>query len=374
MDFYQNMFNDLLNDIIEQKTDIKSEEISEISQEIIGRILDPQGEIFLRKYNDLKNNMYSNFMYEDLTYQEPLTRLKQRWLEGFVYLKAVEKICEEISMDFLLEDLHYNPPEDNKFKFILKVLMKIHVRSIKISKEIQTLLMSGFADAALSRWRSLHENSVIFKILMANYKDLEFTHELVSRFISYSEIERYKELIIYKRSQRKLELDPIGIEIEQEVKDQKDELIKKYGQEFFKPNMWASILFENKVKEIKFHQLEQLAGLDKLNAYYNQANMQVHVSPKGLYSSFSIIDDDMQRELFSYGGSNYGLSLPGQLTAISLSQITTELLKLKPSVDANMIGQCLNMLVEECNNVFASIQNDIEEEHKESLNENNENH
>ncbi|MEC0396561.1 DUF5677 domain-containing protein [Bacillus subtilis] len=373
MDFYQNMFNDLLNDIIEQKTDIKSEEISEISQEIIGRILDPQGEIFLRKYNDLKNNMYSNFMYEDLTYQEPLTRLKQRWLEGFVYLKAVEKICEEISMDFL-EDLHYNPPEDNKFKFILKVLMKIHVRSIKISKEIQTLLMSGFADAALSRWRSLHENSVIFKILMANYKDLEFTHELVSRFISYSEIERYKELIIYKRSQRKLELDPIGIEIEQEVKDQKDELIKKYGQEFFKPNMWASILFENKVKEIKFHQLEQLAGLDKLNAYYNQANMQVHVSPKGLYSSFSIIDDDMQRELFSYGGSNYGLSLPGQLTAISLSQITTELLKLKPSVDANMIGQCLNMLVEECNNVFASIQNDIEEEHKESLNENNENH
>ncbi|MCA1233319.1 hypothetical protein HRF59_04800 [Bacillus velezensis] len=366
MDFYQKMFNEILEGVTKTKQDIKCDEINKLSKEIIDKIIDPEGDIFLDAYNNLKNKMHSNFMYEELTYQEPHTRLKLRWLEGFVLLKAVEKICEEVSINFL-DDLHFNPPEDKKLEFVLQVLMKIHVRSISISKEIQTLLMAGFADAALSRWRSLHENSVIFKVLMSNFKDLEFTNELVDRFINYSEIERYKELIIYKRSQQKLELEPIDIETEQEVKDKKTELIKKYGADFVKPNMWASILFDYKTKEIKFYQLEQLAGLDKLNAYYNQANMQVHVSPKGLYSSFSIIDADLQRELFAYGGSNYGLSLPGQLTAISLSQITIELLKLKPSVDGNMIGQLLNRLVGDCNDMFASIQEKIEDEHNESF-------
>ncbi|MEC3641306.1 hypothetical protein P9167_21375, partial [Bacillus halotolerans] len=66
-----------------------------------------------------------------------------------------------------------------------------------------------------------------------------------------------------------------------------------------------------------------------------------------------------QDSFFLFGASNYGLSLPGQLTGISLSQITTSLILLEPNLDSLIMGATLQKMLDDCKSIFDEIQNEI---------------
>jgi hypothetical protein len=66
-------------------------------------------------------------------------------------------------------------------------------------------------------------------------------------------------------------------------------------------------------------------------------------------------------ELLLTGPSDTGFTDPGHSTAISLLQITTFLLTLRPNIDCLSVCHILSTLAEEIGNTFLSIQRSEEE-------------
>ncbi|EOW9526598.1 DUF5677 domain-containing protein [Bacillus cytotoxicus] len=239
------------------------------------------------------------------------------------------------------------------------VIMRLFAKAIVISKEINTLLKSGFSDGAMSRWRSLHECNVYFRNLTSRYGDKEFTNDLICKFIDYSFVEDYQELTKYRKKDDDFKLD--RIEANNIEKDYKA-VLKKYGNDFRKPYSWAKALFPSKDK-IYFSDLEKNAGIDRLSIYYKQANYHIHASPNGLYNSLGNIQDErVQKHEYVFGPSNYGLSTPGQLTIISLMQISTSLLLLNSNIDRLIRATVFQKYTDNAILEFDKVQNEIEQE------------
>lgn len=368
MDTYQKMLDEAIMKILKEEAEAGKElDKEKLNKRIIDLTKEAPSSISKHVYESLKADMARMYSEEEDIAKEFKSRLHQRWYEGFLILQGIIKVCEEISIDLL--DKHYEKEHvDEKSKLILSVLFKLHSKSIQAGKEVLVLLKSGYSDGAMARWRSLHELNVIFKTLYYKFKDIEFTHDLVSRFLDYSEIERIKEIYTYKKATNVLNLNPISQEEEKEYKAKKESILKKYGKEFEKPNNWARPLFSNiNNKPLYFSDFEKLVGIDRLTPYYKQANYQIHASPKGIFQSLSMVSTVNQQSFYLFGGSNYGLSLPGQLTGISLSQITTSLVLLEPNLDSLVIATTLQKMVDECISTLNEIQEQLTREENENF-------
>ncbi|HFK1782949.1 TPA: DUF5677 domain-containing protein [Bacillus cereus] len=313
-------------------------------------------------YSTLKQTTPKMVEEERLIHQEFESRLQLRWLNAFYDLASVIKISEETAMDIIDEYMEERVEmENNKYSISVTfdVLMKLFAKAIVISKEIYTLLKSGFSDGAMSRWRSLHECNVYFRNLTSRYSDKEFTDDLICKFIDYSFVEDYQELTKYRKKDDKFKLDQIEANnIEKNYKV----VLKKYGNDFRKPYSWAKALFPSKNK-IYFSDLEKNAGINRLSIYYKQANYHIHASPTGLYNSLgNILDERMQKYGYVFGPSNYGLSIPGQLTIISLAQIATSLLLLNSNIDKLIRAKVFRKYADNAGLEFDRVQNEIEQE------------
>ena len=323
-----------------------------------------------KRMHEILNNQKDIMFEEDTLFDSEFKgRLEDRWNEGFIILQTIIKLSEEGAKE-VIKDFFSNESQSEKNKTIMNVLFKLHSKSVQISQEVKALLFAGFPDGALSRWRSLHEFNIVFHILTLKFNDLEFTYNLVERYLDYSEIERSKEILLYNKTHSKLGLEPLSIEDKQYYKSKEKAVREKYEENFDKPNMWAKPLFHKNVKTIMFYHLEQKANIENLSPYYNQANQQVHASPKGIFRSNGYLPNNNQSFHYNYGASNYGLSLPGQLTAISLSQITGQLLNLNTNFDRLILTGVLNIFREDCKEILYSIQKEIEEEEDEINQEN----
>lgn len=307
-------------------------------------------------YSTLKQTTPKMVEEERLLHQEFESRLQLKWLDAFYDLASVIKISEETAMEIIDEYM-----ENNKYSISVTfdVLMKLYAKAIVISKEIYTLLKSGFSDGAMSRWRSLHECNVYFRNLTSRYSDKDLTDDLICKFIDYSFVEDYQELNKYRKKDDEFKLDQI--EVNNIEKDYKA-VLKKYGNDFSKPYSWAKSLFPSK-NRIYFSDLENSAGIDRLSIYYKQASYHIHASPTGLYNSLGDIQDErVQKHGYVFGPSNYGLSIPGQLTIISLMQMATSLLLLNSNIDRLIRATVFRKYADNAMLEFDKVQNEIEQE------------
>ncbi|EJS03416.1 DUF5677 domain-containing protein [Bacillus mycoides] len=313
-------------------------------------------------YSTLKQTTPKMVEEERLIHQEFESRLQLRWLDAFYDLASVIKISEETAMDIIDEYMeNHAEMENNRYSVSVTfdVLMKLYAKAIVISKEIYTLLRSGFSDGAMSRWRSLHECNVYFRNLTSRYSDKEFTDDLICKFIDYSFVEDYQELTKYRKKDEEFKLDRIE---ENNIEKDYKAVLKKYGNDFSKPYSWAKALFPSKNK-IYFSDLEKSAGINRLSIYYKQANYHIHASPTGLYNSLGNIQDErLQKYGYVFGPSNYGLSIPGQLTLISLAQIATSLLLLNSNIDRLIRATVFRKYADNAKLEFDRVQNEIEQE------------
>ncbi|MCU4668581.1 DUF5677 domain-containing protein [Bacillus paralicheniformis] len=364
---YQEAFNNFLKEfeieLSKSGKDIDKEKINKTISETMKKENLQTAE---RIYEELKHSITEMYLKEEQDENDFKSRLHETWREAFLLLQGIIKVSEEESCK-MLDNFHMEEHSEKR-NLVLRVLFKLHSKSIQASKEILSLLKGGYSDGAMARWRSLHEFNIIFRALIYNYKDIDFTYNLIKRFLDYSEIERIKELHTYKKATELLQLPPLSKDDEKRANLKKEEILKKYGRSFEKPNMWAKPLFPQINRTIYFSDFEKLVGIDRLTPYYKQANYQVHASPKGIFQSLTMLNEVDQTSFFLYGGSNYGLSDPGSLTAISLHQITVALLYLKPTIDSEIVGLILQKFVEDCIEAFAHIQTGFEAEDTNKIN------
>ncbi|ARS52301.1 DUF5677 domain-containing protein [Kushneria konosiri] len=245
----------------------------------------------------------------------------ERWREGFDLLETHIVICTEAGEEF---NKSYRPEAVENNDLVLDVVVRQHARACHIAQEILCLLKSGFPDAAHARWRALHEVNCTAMFIVKQGQDC------AERFYFHDVVDSYDAMREHKKYENRLqEKGPSQAEID-DCKKEYDELIRRYGKSFSQLYGWAAHIFPSH-QRVGFAAIEKNVGLDHMRPYYKWASQNIHASSKGMTSRLGLCE--ARHDILLVGQSNSGMTDPAHATAISLYQITTTLLCLKPALD-----------------------------------------
>ena len=226
---------------------------------------------------------------------------------------------------------------------VFESLTRLHARACQVSGEVLALLKAGFADGAHARWRSLHEMAVVASLIEENGQDL------AERYLLHEKIQQYKLACEYQRFFPRLCFESLTEETFKSLKTHRDELIDEFGEAFESPYGWAASAIGK--RRPKFTEIEQQVQLDHMRPYYKMASDNVHANSHGASYRLGLHSTE-QGGLLLAGPSNVGLADPGQLTALSLFQITTTMLSTRSVFDCVVTMKILEKLTDEVGKAF----------------------
>ena len=275
-----------LNQIIEDKEKLGEKVTEEKITEMIEEMSSPEmiNEFSEPIYDSLISQapiMYEEHRLEQLEFE---ARLQMKWLNAFYGLKSVITISEEIGMGLIDEYLEDKQRKDGRYFVPIEydIAFKLQGKAVVVSKEILMLLQAGYADAAISRWRTLHEISVILGLITDSLKNNKDTAKKIAiRFYNRSIVEEFK---IVKNQNSKTEKKS---EEYFNLKTKVEKIKQEYGEKFiYEDYEWARPALINIKGKIYFSHLEEKNGNTHLTSYYKMANNQIHSTSFGLYESF----------------------------------------------------------------------------------------
>ena len=185
-----------------------------------------------------------------------------------------------------------------------------------MASEVQGLLRSGHAAGAQARWRTLHELAVIAFVLGSH------DAEISERFLLHRQVERYKDARQYQLYCEALGYEPFSDEEMDEIRQQHDEVVARYGPPYKNDWGWAMSLFPVG-QQASFSKLEQLAGLEHFKPWFRLSSHGIH---SGATGAIHIRGFYGKSDTMLACPSNAGLADPGNGALISLHQVTTALL------------------------------------------------
>ncbi len=246
--------------------------------------------------------------------------LMRNWSGDLRTFRMLLYICEEM---FEIENARAdrNSPKS-------EALTRISAQACLISSEIYLLCLGGYAEGALSRWRTLHELSVIMSFLKDN------DEQLAERFLAHVSVSDFKSLGIFNEKADRLGFERIAGEQEALITQQYADDLGRYGESFKYDFGWASSVIDK--KKITFRDIEEVVSLDHLRPYYKLACSYIHTRAKGLLYKIGLLQEHQGYILT--GLSAVGLEDPIQLTVISLTNIFVALLT--NEVEFGRLVQC----------------------------------
>lgn len=275
-------------------------------------------------------------------------RLWQRWGTGFELLKMFIVIATEAGADINQEFRALASREDD---FQFDVLTRLHARACQIANEVLTLLRSGYADGAYTRWRSMHEISVV------GFFVSELGQDLAERYLLHNTVESYKAALQYQRHSSRLGYQPLSKTELLTLESSYRKLLDRFGSSYANNYGWAAYALGK--DKPTFNDIEEATGLGHWRPHYKLASHNVHANPKGVLFKLGITPKSQESLLA--GPSDTGFADPAHGMAVSLLQITTSLLTLRSNLDRLCICHILSTLAEEIGDVFLSIQKNQEE-------------
>lgn len=275
------------------------------------------------------------------------SNLNKHWNKPIDLLEEILAICMESCADLNAE---WQSESSKNDKHKVEVLIRLHARACKITSEILALLRTGHADGAHARWRSLHEVAVV-GLFIANHDDT-----VADRYILHDAIECAKAANQYQKNAKKLNLEPISEKELQEILEEKQLFIEKYGKCFNNNYGWASEALG--ISDPNFSEIEKNVKLDHIRPFYRLASHNIHANPRGAFIQLGLMNFNTNEILA--GTSNYGLAEPGHACAISLSQITAALLTLRSNFDRLVICNIVKLLTRQLGEAFLQAQKQLE--------------
>ena len=276
-------------------------------------------------------------------------RLNKRWRKPIRLLEMLLVIALEAGESFNRE--HRAKAAEQK-DYVFEVLTRLHARACQVATEILVLLKSGHADGAHARWRSLHEISVVGLFIESA------GNEVAERYLLHDAIGFYKAARQYQERCEQFGYEPISEEELKSLEAAHQHLVGRFGPGYKEDYGWAAAATDKKKTTLR--DIEESARLDRLRPYYRMASHNVHANPKGVFFELGLAPNGP--EVLLAGPSNTGLADPGQLTAISLGQITVALLGTQADIDGLVISRILLELMDEIGQEFAKTQAILEEE------------
>jgi hypothetical protein len=261
-------------------------------------------------------------------------RLRDRWGQALQLAEVLRLVALEAGMSF---HQRHQPASGD---WVYAALVRLHARGCLIGSEIVTLLRSGHASGAHARWRALHELAVVAFFLKKHGQ------EVARQYLLHDAVASYRALADYQRFARELNYEPFSEAEMLEIRRRRDELCKAFGHKYGEDYGWAAQTFGFAPN---FRQIEDDVDLAKWRPYYRWASHSIHAGPKALRFDLGMLDPDA---LMLAGPSNAGLADPGHSMCISLGQITTALLSLRPDLGDVVVMQFLLGLADAAGEAF----------------------
>lgn len=200
-----------------------------------------------------------------------------------------------------------------------QVLVFLWARGCQTAFAISSLLEDGFADDAHARWRTLHELNVVGQFLR------QHGQPIVERYFAHVDVKNYKVSCEYQRCAPALGYPLENPSTMVALKAKHDAAVAKFTGLADGDWGWAKpALVALKAKErVGFHHLEKAVGLEKWRAHVGMAHHNVHGGAHG--ALFRLGLPRGSGAIAIAGPSLHGLADPGHATAISLVQLTLQL-------------------------------------------------
>lgn len=261
------------------------------------------------------------------------------WNNPLFHLESFISISKDVLGLFLSDVI---PEQDFELHDVIR---RMHGRACLVSEEVLLLLKNGYADGAMSRWRSLHEINVMTKFIHKN------GNKMAQRYIDYEAIESKQILDKYILHEKKLRLSPMSSEEIREIEKEVEIQIEHYGKDFSDINGWAREVFPK--KNISIARIEKEVNLEHMRPYYQMACHSIHAGIKGIRFQLGLVTYD--RDHILTGQTDMGLADPGILTVFSLNNMNKMILKYIEQEKSLQVGTLLDSLEEEIKELFFAI-------------------
>jgi len=280
-----------------------------------------------------------------------MRRLELTWAEPLKLLDIHVALCQEIGE--VRNDWLRRRRRRAKDIAVVDVVTRLHGRTVQIAGEVQALLRNGFADGAMSRWRTMHELTVTAMLIA------ERGPAVAERYVAHVGADSIKAARQYQRFAAVLQHRPISARDQKRLDALAVDLERKYGKPFLHDYGWAADTLKN--PNPTFASIEAAVDLDRLRPYFKLASNTVHAGAKGTFFRLGVLGD---QDGILAGASNVGLQEAGRLAALSLAQITTALLLIHPNTDSIIWSRVLGSLSSKVELQFVKVQRRIEREER----------
>lgn len=265
----------------------------------------------------------------------------KRWRGGFDLLERLIVISEETGST-INNALRPKAAEENDALF--EAVISNHARAIQVSREIFTLMVAGFPDGAMGRWRTLHEIATVAMFISHAGK------ETAERYILHHHVTSHKRAKNHMEHHRRANLELIEPDVMDQLKAAHDQVLR-LDQRMKHDYGWAAPAL-NKDKPT-FADLEVATSLDHWRPRYKWATINTH----GAYRTLNrtLATSEAEESVLSVGESNSGMTDPAQMTAISLNLATMPVIMLEPNLDRLAIAMVMQRLSDEIGDTFLSL-------------------
>ncbi|MCW3058816.1 MAG: hypothetical protein JWQ02_637, partial [Capsulimonas sp.] len=261
-----------------------------------------------------------------------------KWGNALNLLETLIVVSKEAGSEFS-NDLRSEASASNDFVF--EALVRLHARACQVASEILTLLRAGYADGAHARWRTLHEINVVVSFIS------KFGTEIAERYLLHNHIESRKAALQYQDNYMRFGLLPIPEEKLIKIEEKYQSLIDRYGHDYRTDYGWAGSAFGN--SRPSFADIERNVDFEHMRPYYRLASHNIHANPKGIIFRLGLPNES---NLLLSGASEGGLVEPGHGTIISLYQLSTRILTIKPNIDRLVTCIVMGKLADEAGSAF----------------------
>lgn len=252
----------------------------------------------------------------------------KRWQKAFDALETMTEIAEEVG-EACDKEGRALAQSENDYRF--EALSQLFPRALLVTREVIHLLKGGFPDAALSRWRSLHELTVTAMFISQN------DGAIALRYLASFDFQAKRAAKQYNQHAQRANLMPFSAKELADIDARCALAADAVGGEIEGDWGWAAPAL-NKGRPT-FADLEEKVGLDHWRPRYKWASQHVH---SGHRPSDKLLGACEAREpLMLVGRSNSGFTDPLHMTAISLMQITTTVLFKDPNIDRVVYSKVL---------------------------------
>ena len=255
----------------------------------------------------------------------------KRWQKAFDTLETMTEIAGEVG-EACDKEGRAQAQSESDYRF--EALSQLFPRALLVTREIIHLLKGGFPDAALSRWRSLHELTVTAMFIGRNDRAIAL------RYLASFDFQAKRAAKYFNLHAERANLMPFSAEELADIDARCALALDAVGEEVEGDWGWAApALTKGKPT---FAALEKAVEMDHWRPRYKWASQHIH---SGHRPSNKLLGAcEARQPLMLVGRSNSGFTDPLHMTAISLLQITTIVLFQNPNIDRVVYSKILMTL------------------------------